>query len=85
MKQINQAPRYVYFPEVQYTHPDTKLCINTIQTHRTEAKQRHILIKRVITKERPTGPKDKQLTKENYTAEAKGHKMAKDKSQLVCL
>ena len=56
-------------------------------SHRTETtltKQRHILIKRAITKEADR-PKDKQLTKENYTAEAKGHKMAKDKSQLVCL
>ena len=87
MKQINQAPRYVYFPEKQYTHPATKSCINSI--HHIEPKQdltkkRHILIKRATTKEADR-PKDKQLTKENYTAEAKGHKMAKQKSQPVCL
>ena len=44
----------------QYTHPDTKSCINIIQTHRTEAtknKAKTYINKGAITKERPTGQK----------------------------
>ena len=65
MKQINQASRYVYFPEIQYTHLVTKLCINSIQTHRTETtlnKVKTYINKESYYKREATRPKDKQLT-----------------------
>ena len=73
MKQINQAPRYVYFPEKQYTHPATKSCINSI--HHIEptprlTKQRHILIRELLQKRGLSAKQLLQTTKRK--AEAKG-------------